>query len=225
MSRKWTDDESRWLRDNYARMDILSLSQRLAIPIAEVEKRLKQLKLSPSDAAPAPSKKSPATLKEAVREISLARKEYEKAMEAFHRRDLGDAARRFEALIEKHADAREFVDRARMYLAACRAGGKKASPVPSSPEELYHAAVFEKNRGQVSRALDLVRKGAHAKGDEARFAYLAACCHALAGQYDEALTSLRKAVAADPMNRVHARLEADLSPLRGTPLFSEIVAG
>ena len=227
MSRKWTEDESRWLRDNHARMDVQSLSQRLGIPITEVEKRLKQMKLGPSDAAspPPPARKAPATLKEAVREMSAARRDYEKAMDAFHRRELADAAKRFEALVEKHPDAREYVDRARMYLAACRNGGKKNAPVPSSPEELYHAAVFEKNRGQVTRALELLKKATAARDSDPRFLYLAACCHALAGSPEDALASLGRAIAADPMNRIHARLETDLSSLRGRPGFSELLAG
>ena len=39
------------------------------------------------------------------------------------------------------------------------------------------------------------------------------------------LLDLRKAVAADSQNRIQARLETDLSSLRGSPEFSEIVAG
>jgi len=227
MSRKWTEDESRWLTDNHVRMDVQSLSRRLGVPITDVEKRLKLMKLAPSDDAPPlpPAKKSPATLKEAVREISAARREYEKAMELFHRRDLVEAAKRFEALVERYPDAKEYVDRARMYLAACRNGGKRSVPLPSSPDEIYHAAVFEKNRGQFGRALELLKKATISRDDDARYLYLAACCLALAGSSDDALSVLRRAIEADPMNRVHARLEADLASLRGRPGFSELLAG
>lgn len=227
MNRKWTEDESRWLRDNHARMDVQSLSQRLGIPIAEVEKRLKVMKLASADEAPAPqlTRKAPATLREAVREMSAARRDYEKAMEAFHRRDLADAAKRFEAVVDKYPEAREYVDRARMYLAACRNGGKKTAPAPSSPEELYHAAVYEKNRGQVSKALELLKRATSTREADPRFLYLAACCHALAGSAEDAIASLGRAIAADPMNRIHARLETDLSSLRGRPGFSELLAG
>ena len=227
MSRKWTEDESRWLRDNHVRMDALGLSQRLGVPIADVEKRLRQMKLVPADEASAPPapKKPPPTLKEAVREMSAARRDYEKAIEFFHRRELSEAAKRFEALIERYPDTKEYVDRARMYLAACRSGGKRSAPPPSAPEELYHAAVFEKNRGQADKALDLLRKASATGDEDARFLYLAACCHALAGSHDEAIAALKRAIAADPMNRIHARREGDLSCLRGRPGFSELFAG
>ncbi|MEI8334943.1 MAG: tetratricopeptide repeat protein [Chloroflexota bacterium] len=225
MSRKWTDEESRWLRDNHARMDVQSLSQRLGVPIAEVEKRLKQMKLVPEDEGSPllPARKAPATMKELVREISAARREYEKAMELFHRRDLVEAAKRFEAIVEKYPDAKEYVDRAKMYLTACRTNGKRHAPLPSSPEELYHAAVFEKNRGQVGRALELLKKVSAIRDEDARALYLAACCHALAGTPDEAIAALRRAITADPSTRIHARLETDLASLRGRPGFSELL--
>ena len=42
---------------------------------------------------------------------------------------------------------------------------------------------------------------------------------------EQALQSLKKAIAADDHNRIQARLEADLSALRGTQGFTELVAG
>ena len=110
-----------------------------AIDIAAyIEKRVKQLKLVASE--PAGRKAPPVTLKEAQREMSAARKEYEKAIELFHKRSFDDAGRRFEDFIEKHPDEKEFLDRARMYLAACRNGKKNRAALPSEPDELYHAA-------------------------------------------------------------------------------------
>src|SRR6266853_28516 len=127
----------------------------------------------------------------------MARKEYEKAIELFHKRSFDDAGRRFEDFIEKHPDEKEFLDRARMYLAACRNGKKNRPASPSEPEELYHAAVFEKNRGNVEKALELLRKTAGRRDGDGRVHYLTACCHALAGDVEEALVHLKKAIAAD----------------------------
>ncbi len=220
---KWTEDDARWLRANFGRMDAQTLSRKLGLSLEDLEKKLRQLKL----AAPEPEKarKAPASLKEAVRESSAARKEYEKAIDLFHKRHFDDAARKFEDLIEKHPDEKEFLDRARMYLTACR-NGKKAKPASAdSPEEIYHAAVFEKNRGNVEKALDLLRKSAGRKDGDGRTHYLAACCFALQGDVEQALQSLKKAIAADDHNRIQARLEADLSALRGTQGFTELVAG
>jgi tetratricopeptide (TPR) repeat protein len=221
-TKKWTDENSRWLKTNFGRVDLQTVSKELGFPLEEVEKRIKQLKLV---APEVPGRKAPASLKEAQREMSAARKEYEKAIELFHRRQFDEACRRFEEFIEKHPDEKEFLDRARMYLAACRSGRKNRPAVPSEPDELYHAAVIEKNRGNVDKALELLRKTAGRRDGDGRVHYLAACCHALAGDVEEALAHLRKAIAANDQNRIQARLEADLTVLRGTQGFTELVAG
>lgn len=222
-TRKWTEDDARWLKANFGRMDAQTLSRKLGLSLEDLEKKIRQLKL----AAPEPEKahKAPASLKEAVRESSAARKEYEKAIDLFHKRHFDDAARKFEDLIEKHPDEKEFLDRARMYLTACRNGKKAKASAMDGPEEIYHAAVFEKNRGNVEKALDLLKKSAGRKDGDGRTHYLAACCFALQGDVEQALQSLRKAIAADDHNRIQARLEADLSALRGTQGFAELVAG
>lgn len=220
-NRKWSDDETRWLQDNHGRMDLLSLSHELGIPLEDVEKRLKQLKLTPVDGT---ARKIPATVKEAVRELSVARKEYEKAIDLFHKRRFEEAERHFEELLGRHPDEKELLDRARMYLAACKNGRKKAAAT-AEPDEAYHAAVYEKNRGNLEKALDLLRRSVGHRDGDGRVFYLAACCHALAGDPEQAVANLRKAIAADVQNRIQARLESDLSSLRGNPGFSELIAG
>lgn len=224
MNRKWTDDDVKWLKANFGRMDVQSLSKKLGFPLADVEKRIKQLKLVGTE-APSAGRKAHASLKEAVREISQARKDYEKAIDLFHKRRFDEAARRFENLILKHPDEKELLDRGRMYLTACKNGKKTRAAVPSEPDELFNAAVFEKNRGNLDRALELLKKGAGRRDGDGRVHYLAACCHALMGDVDQALASLKKAIAADDQNRIQARLETDLSALRGTPGFTELIAG
>ena len=136
-------------------------------------------------------------------------------MDAFHKRRFDEAARRFEELVEKYPDEKEFRDRAKMYLAACRNGKKARAAAPGEPEDLYHAAVFEKNRGNLEKALELLKKNAGTRDGDGRLHYLAACCHALPGDVDQAITNLRKAIAADDQNRIQARLDTDLAALRG----------
>src|SRR5450759_162491 len=221
--RKWTDDDAKWLKANFGRMDMQTLSKELGLPLEDLEKKIRQLKLGGPE--PDKARKAPASLKEAAREASAARKEYEKAIELFHKRHFDEAARRFEDLIGKHPEEKEYLDRARMYLGACRAGKKTKGTAAAEPEELYHAAVFEKNRGNVDKALDLLRRNAGRRDGDGRVHYLTACCLALQGDVDQALQSLKKAIAADDQNRIQARLEADLAALRGTQGFTELVAG
>jgi tetratricopeptide (TPR) repeat protein len=91
------------------------------------------------------------------------------------------------------------------------------------PLELYHEAVFEKNRGNIKRALELLALAAEGPDGDGRVQYLAACCHALEGRMDDALECMKKAVRASPQNRIQARLETDLGPLRGTPAFTQLL--
>jgi len=221
--RKWTDDDTRWLKANFGRMDLQTLSKELGLPLEDLEKKIRQMRLVGPE--PDRSRKTPASLKEAVKETSAARKEYERAIELFHKRHFDEAARRFEDLIEKHPDEKEFLDRARMYLGACRSGKRTKGVSAAEPEELYHAAVFEKNRGNIEKALELLRRNPGRRDGDGRLHYLTACCLALQGDVEQALLSLRKAIAADDQNRIQARLEADLAILRGTQGFTELVAG
>jgi len=223
MNRKWTEEDSRWLKANYSRMDLQTLSLELKVPLAEVEKRILQLKLAtPSLAAP---RKAPGTYRDQVRELSVARKIFEKAVDLFHKRDLEGAAKRFEELIAEHPDEKDLLDRSKVYLAACRNGKKSRPALPGPPEEVFHAAVFEKNRGNIPKALELLKKIAGTRDEDGRIHYLAACCHAIAGDAEQALTHLKKAIHADPQNRIQARLEADLASLRTNPGFVELLTG
>ena len=222
--RKWTDDDTRWLKANFGRMDLQTLSKELGLPLEDLEKKIRQMKLA--GAEPDRPRKTPASLKEAVKETSAARKEYEKAIDLFHKRHFDDAARRFEDLIEKHPDEKEFLDRARMYLAACRNGKRTKGPRGGrAGRALPRRRVREEPRQRREGARAPPQKTAGRRDGDGRVHYLAACCLALQGDVEQALPNLRKAIAADDQNRIQARLETDLAILRGTKGFTELVAG
>jgi tetratricopeptide (TPR) repeat protein len=218
MNRKWTEEDTRWLAENQSRMDPLALSKRLKAPLAEVERRLREMAAGHEAAA----KRTPVTLKEATREQTAARKEYEKGIDLFRRKSLGEAAKAFEDLIENHPDDKELTDRARTYLAACRNGKKAAPSKAPSKAELFYAAVYQKNLGNLGRAFELLRQAGDGDPD-GRVPYLTACCHALAGEPELAVSSLKKAISLNRENRIHAKLEGDLASLRGHPAFVELL--
>ena len=219
MSRHWTQDEIRWLSANAGRMDLLSVSRTLGVPLVEIEKKLAEMRASGTAA----SRKAPSTLREATRELSHARRLFEKGMEHLHRREMDAAAACFAELLEHHPDEKELADRARTFLAVARNGKGGREKPPRDPAEVYHAAVVEKNRGNCLTAIELVRS-VNGRGDpDGRLAYLAACCFALNGRPEEALASLKEAIAASDQNRIHARLDADLASLHATPSFEALV--
>ena len=122
-----------------------------------------------------------------------------------------------------HPDENELVDRARTYLSVARNGKRDREKSLRDPAEIYHAAVYEKNRGNCLKAIELVQSANGQSDPDGRLAYLAACCLALNGRNTEALASLRLAVEASDQNRIQARLETDLASLRSEPLFGTIV--
>jgi tetratricopeptide (TPR) repeat protein len=219
MSRHWTQDEIRWLRANVGRMDLQSASRALAIPLVEIERKVAELRAEDASAA----RKSPTTHREAARELSHARKLFEKGMEHVHRREMETAAACFAEVLELHPEERELVDRARTFLAVARNGKREREKPLRDAAEVYHAAVFEKNRGNCLKAIELVQS-ANGHGDpDGRLAYLAACCLALNGRVPDAIASLKAAIEASDQNRIQARLEADLAALRSEPQFEALV--
>lgn len=219
MSRHWTQDEIRWLRANVERMDLQSASRALGVPLVDVERKVAELRAEAATAA----RKPPATLKEAARELSQAHRLFEKGMEHLHRREMDAAAAAFAELVDLHPDERELIDRARTYLAVARNGKKEREKPLRDANEIYHAAVFEKNRGNCQKAIDLVASANGAPDADGRLCYLAACCHALLGRPAEALDALARAIEVSAQNRIQARLDADLASLKGEPRFDSLL--
>jgi tetratricopeptide (TPR) repeat protein len=140
---------------------------------------------------------------------------YTKALSALHKRDWEGAASQLRKVVEK-GDRPEVRDRARQYLAACESriaevGAKKQTePADADP---FLLAVFEKNRGDFERALEICRKGGRDQKDE-RLAYLAASIYALQAQPEESSRALARAIELNPTNRIHAFHDPDFSQLR-----------
>jgi tetratricopeptide (TPR) repeat protein len=219
MSRHWTQDEIRWLRVNVERMDLQSASRALGVPLVDVERKAAELRAEAATSARRP----PATLKEAARELSQAHRLFDRGMEHFHRREMEAAAAAFGELVDLHPDERELIDRARTYLAVARNGKKEREKPLRDAAEIYHAAVFEKNRGNCQKAIELVVSANGAPDADGRLAYLAACCNALLGRPSEALDALARAIEASGQNRIQARLDADLVSLKAEPRFESLL--
>ena len=222
MNRHWTQDEIRWLRANAGRTDLQSASRALGVPLVDIERKVRELQAESVESAVS-TRKPPATHRDATHELSRARKIFEKGVEHLNRREMEPAAASFAEVLELHPHEPDLVDRARTYLAVARNGRRDREKPLRDPAEIYHAAVFEKNRGNCLKAIELVRS-ADGQGDpDGRLAYLAACCLALNGRNAESIVSLRAAIAASDQNRIQARLEADFATLRREPLFESLV--
>ena len=145
MTKRWTDSEVRFLRDNLGKMSVQGLADALSARIDDLEKKMEKLGLT--GAAAVPSAKVPATLKELSRHTENAKKDFDRGMAALQRRKFEEAERNFLDLIQKYAGEKELVDRARVYLAVCERKKMTAGPALVEPEDFYYAALLEKNRG------------------------------------------------------------------------------
>ncbi len=112
----------------------------------------------------------------------------------------------------------EVAEKARQMLRVCDSRLADASEIPEDP---FLGAVFEKNRGNYSSALELCKKGGRTDTDD-RFAYLAASIHALAEQADEAVAALHTAVQLNPKNRVHAFHDPDFEGILDRPELEQL---
>jgi tetratricopeptide (TPR) repeat protein len=220
MTKRWTDTELRYLKDNSAKMSVQGLADALSTRIDEVEKRLEKLGLT---ATAAPAVKTPLTLKELSRHTVNAKKDFDRGMAALQRRKFDEAEKNFLDLIQKYAGEKELVDRARVYLAVCERQKKAAGPALVEPEDFYYAAVLEKNRGNVTEAIEHLKRAARKNGG-GRVDFLLACCYAQNGEAGTAVEHLRRAIEEDQRNRILARHDRDFDPVRDTPEFQELLA-
>ncbi len=117
------------------------------------------------------------------------------------------------------AQQAELANRARRYLAAAR---ERLADSGEEPEP-YLQAVFERNRGNYERALEICSRGGRQSKDE-RFAHLAAAIHAARGERDKAAKFLELAIQLNPKNRVHAYHDPDFAALREDPELAHLFA-
>ena len=77
--------------------------------------------------------------------------------------------------------------------------------------------------GEYAEAADRGRKVLEADPPYANLFYNVACCESLAGQKDEALGHLRRAIELSERARAYAKDDSDFDPIRDEPAFKELV--
>lgn len=219
MTKRWTEAELRFLRDNATKMSPQALADALSVRIDELEKKLDRLGTPASLEAPRKAQ----TVRELSRHTENARKEYDRGVAALQRKKIEEAERHFLELTQKYAEEKELVDRARVYLAVCERQRNSSANSLSEPEDFYYAAVLEKNRGNVDGAIEHLKRAARKNGG-GKVDFLLACCYAQRGESDSALEYLKRAIGEDQRNRILARHDSDFDPVRDSPEFQELMA-
>ena len=142
---------------------------------------------------------------------------YEQALDALQRRDLADAAKRFQQVIDLFPEERELHERSRLYLRVCERESKPP-PVPETVEEQILAATLALNAGAHDQALQLLETAMKQDPDSGDVQYMLAVALAANGN-TTAVGHLQRAVELNPDNRFLARQEPSFQPLQEDEAF------
>jgi len=140
---------------------------------------------------------------------------YSEAMKDFRKSRFDKAVEGLRAFVEKHPAEREFVERARMYLAICgeRLKETREAPVLKTYEDYCHYGVYKMNMGDYEEAFKLLEKASKLNPEAGLVHYLLADVHILMNKPEEALEALKKAILADRSFKILAQNENDFEPL------------
>lgn len=142
---------------------------------------------------------------------------YERGVIALQRRKFAEASTLLRAVIDSYPDEKELHERARVYLSVCERQAMPRDATPTTAEERLYAATLAINSGEYERGAETLRALAAEMPDHDHVQYMLAVVRALRGESEPALAHLQRAIELNPENRVLARQDADLEPLRRDP--------
>ncbi len=148
-------------------------------------------------------------------------KQYQAAVTFMQQGNYTAAHPALEALLK--AAPPEFMDRIRMYLAACIAHAKKADATFSSPEEKYDYAISLLNDGQYEDAREHLQEILDRNQDADYAFYGLALLASMTGDTQNCLERLTEAIRLNRTNRIQARSDSDFQDMADDPRFTELL--
>lgn len=148
---------------------------------------------------------------------------YNQGIKDFRKSDYEKALASFKELVESYPEEHELVDRAKVYISICERGPKKESISPRNIEDYLFYAQMRINQGDHTAALKLLEKALELKREEARVYYLMATAYVQAGQVEEGLEALKKALQKDKSLAVMAQNEPDFESIWEDKRFKVLV--
>lgn len=148
---------------------------------------------------------------------------YNQGIKDFRKGEYDKALASFREILEKYPEEYELVDRARVYITICERGTKKEAISPRNLEDYLFYAQMRINQSDYSGALKLLEKALEFKREEARVYYLMATTYVQAGQTEEGLEALKKALQKDKSLAVLAQNEPDFEPIWEDKRFKVLV--
>ncbi|NPV84009.1 MAG: tetratricopeptide repeat protein [Candidatus Aminicenantes bacterium] len=148
---------------------------------------------------------------------------YNQGIKDFRKNDYDKALASFRELVETYPEEHELVDRAKVYISICERGPRKESISPRNIEDYLFYAQMKINQGDHPAALKLLEKALELKREEARVYYLMATAYVQAGQVEEGLEALKKALQKDKTLAVMAQNEPDFESIWEDKRFKVLV--
>jgi tetratricopeptide (TPR) repeat protein len=144
---------------------------------------------------------------------------YERGLEALQRHDYQVAAGLLESVLRTYPEEKELHERVRLYLNICQRHVAPREASPQTVEERLYASTLAINGGRYDEAISHLRLVRDEDPDNDHALYTLAVAHAQRGEHAEAIAHLERAIALNPENRVLARRDPDLEPLREDEAF------
>ena len=102
MTKRWTESDLRFIKDNAEKMSVQGLAVALSSRIDELEKKMEKLGLT--GAASTPAAKKALTMKELSRHTENARKDFDRGIGALQKKRFEEAEKNLLDLIQKYPD-------------------------------------------------------------------------------------------------------------------------
>lgn len=169
------------------------------------------------------SARTPAATKNAWMIQDKALKEYERGMQALQKQNYPEARGHFEAVLEGHAQEKEILDRARIYIRICNGLTEKRDYSPRRPEDYFYMGVMKSNDADYDEAVKWFGKALENTPKDERVHYVMASTLALKGERREALEHLKQAIELNATNRIYARNDPDFEALHEEDDFENLV--
>lgn len=147
---------------------------------------------------------------------------YEQAMKVFHKGGYQKATELLNAFVEKTDSEKEFLERARIYLAICEEQLKKEKVSLKTFDDYYQHGVYKINQGEYEEALKLLNKAQELEPKKGNIPYLISSVYCRMNKLDESLEHLKKAIQIDKFFAILAQNEEDFKPFKDDKKFKLI---
>lgn len=182
-------------------------------------------KKTPSGSKDGSSRKKARGLESSER-YTKAVETFERGLKAFHKGEIEKAREQFESIVSGFPEEIELVDRARTYLNVCVQ--KERTTRRNSPndlESLVAYGIFLHNQRDYKGAIDNLVKAAEIDPKSDHIHYCLAASYARSGDARGATRHLKRAINADPYNRVLALSDTDFDAIRNDAVITQMLSG